>query len=103
MAVRPPVATPADPGISPLPRLPKQLVELLVALAHAVIHPAREDGGTLLERADQRGHGESGPAVLEGLELGPLQGDAVGDAFVGEGLHDDLVGAHLVKTAVEPE
>jgi hypothetical protein len=41
-----------QPGRYPcLPLLAEKLVEFFVALADAVVHPASEDGGSLLERA----------------------------------------------------
>jgi hypothetical protein len=86
-----------------LSRIAEQAIQLLVSLAHTVLHSAGEDDGAFLEGADQRGHAEPGPSVLKSLELSSLQGDAVGEAFVSEGLSDDLVRAHPVEAAVEAE
>ena len=47
------------------------------------------------------GRGEAGAAVAEVLEHHLLEGDTVGHPLEGEGLDDQLGGAHLVEAAVE--
>ena len=79
----------------------EQLVEALVALAHADLHAAGHEGVAALEGVDQRGRGQPGAAVAEVLEDELLQGDAVGHALEGEGLDDQLVRPHLVEAAAE--
>src|SRR5213593_3279195 len=81
----------------------QQLVEALIALADAVFHAAGEEGVAAFEAVDQRGRREPGAAVAEVFEHEPLEGDVVGEALEGEGLDDQLRGAHLVEAAVEGE
>jgi hypothetical protein len=81
----------------------EQFVEAVVSLADAVLHAAGEERVAAFERVDQRGRRQAGAAVAEVLEEEALQGYAVGLAFEGEGLDDELGGAHLVEAAVEAE
>src|SRR3954454_171672 len=76
--------------------------EALVALAQAALHAAGHEGVTPLERVDERGGLEPGPAVAEIDQAQGLERDRVGEALVGECL-DDAVGPHLVEAAVEGE
>src|SRR4029079_15536121 len=75
----------------------EQLVELLVALDHAVLHAAGHEGVAVLEAVDQGDRDDPAAAAAEVLERGGLQRDAVREAFVGEGLHETVVRTDVVE------
>src|SRR5688572_20818310 len=81
----------------------EQLVEALVALAHAFFHAARDERVARLERVDERCASEAGAAVTEIFEDHSLERDAIGLALEREGLHDELRRPNLVERAVEAE
>ena len=81
----------------------KKVVEALVALADAVLHAAGDERVAGLEES-------TSDVAVSRVRPSPrssnderLEGDAVGHALEGEGLHDQLGGAHLVEAAVEAE
>src|SRR6516165_7460816 len=71
-----------------------------VTIADAGLHAAGQPGVPALEAVHKGLRAQPGAAAAEILEPQGLQGDAVGLALIGEGLHD-AVRAHLVETAVE--
>src|SRR5215218_1736021 len=80
----------------------EQPVQRGVPLVDAGLHATGQPGVTCLEAVDERLGVQPGPAVPEVLEPKRLQGDALGHALPGEGLHDPL-GRDLVEAASEAE
>src|SRR5215469_12722218 len=72
-----------------------------VTVIDAGFHAAGQPGVPTFKAVHKRLRAQPGAAAAEILEPQGLQGDAVGLAVIGEGLHD-AVRAHLVETAVEP-
>src|SRR3954471_19319253 len=79
----------------------EHLVEALVALADADLHPAGHEGVAALEGVHQRGRGQPRAAVAEVLENELLQRHAVGHALAGEALRDQPRGTPLVEAATK--
>ena len=80
----------------------EQRVELGVALVDAGLHARGQPGVPALEAVHQRLGVQPGAAVAEILEPQRLEGDVIGHALEGEGLHD-LVLADGVEAAPEAE
>src|SRR5690606_20798389 len=91
--VRPP-RTSGDVGL-------EERVELLVTLAHALVHAAGQHAVAGLEAVGDAEHTQPGAPAVERLERQRLQEHLVGHALVGERPHDALVRPHLVEAAEE--
>ena len=76
-------------------------VEPLVAFDHAGLHAAGEERIARLERIDEGRRCQAGTPAAEILELALLQGDAVGHAFPGERLDDQLGRPDLMERSAD--
>src|SRR3954447_7181231 len=81
----------------------QELVERAVALHDAGLHAAGDEGVPALHRLHDADRPQEGAAARERGQREHLEGDAVGEALVGEGRDDPLGGPQLRERAVEAE